>query len=34
MERRTEGINMQCRKEEDFQHEGTMIDECIVSNIG
>ena len=34
MERRTEGIHMPWRKEEDFLHEGTMIDECMVSNIG
>ena len=34
MERRMEGINMQWRGKVDFLHEGTMIDECVVSNIG
>ena len=34
MERRMEGINMPWRKEEDFLHEGTRINECMVSNIG
>ena len=34
MERRMEGINMQWGGKVDFLHEGTMIGECVVSNIG